>query len=84
LTETELLDLYLENNFPSIRENSITDIELRKIWIAKATAWYKDEVSTGFRRALVEFRKIQGCRHWSKERTLIQAREAFRRAGLMS
>ena len=83
MTDIELLTLYLEHNFPTISEESITDSELRAIWLAKAKAWYKDETSTGFRHALVEFRKLQGCRHWSRERTLKQAREAFRRAGLM-
>ena len=83
MTESELLTLYLEYNYPTISEQSITE-PARAVWIAQAREWYKDQTSTGFRRALVEFRKLQGCRHWSRERTLKQAREAFRRAGLMS
>lgn len=83
MTDTELLALYLAHNYPTILEESITE-PARATWIAQARDWYKDQTSTGLRRALVEFRKLQGCRHWSRERTLKQAREAFRRAGLMS
>jgi len=91
MTESELLTLYLQENFPSIDESTITDETLRPIWIAKAKAWYKEQTASGFGYALMEFRKIRRTnsegkltlKHYSDATTLQQACKALRKAGLM-
>ena len=78
-----LLTAYLADQFPSIHEASITDPAMREARLARARKWHRERTATGFERALVEFKALQGCRHWSRKRTLEQARESFRRAGMM-
>lgn len=83
MTDTELLILYLSENFPSISEQRITDPEMRAIWMAKAKRWYNDRTANGFRKALVEFRKLKRHRIHSDETTLNHAIKALKHAGLM-
>lgn len=83
MTDTLLLTAYLADQFPSIHEATITDPTMREAWLARARKWHKERTATGFERALVEFKALQGCRHWSRKRTLEQAWESFRRAGMM-
>lgn len=83
MDNTALLTAYLADQFPSIHEASITDPFMREAWLARARKWHKERTATGFERALVEFKALQGCRHWSRKKTLEQARESFRRAGMM-
>lgn len=82
-SDNEILNAYLAECFPSIAPESITDEFMLEVWHKRAKSWYKERTATGFELALVEFKKLQGCRHWSRRRTLEQAREAFRRAGIL-
>lgn len=92
MNDNDLLTAYLQNNFPSISETSITDPELREIWLNKAKAWAKQFKATGFELALIEFRRLRKTgtdgaltlRPNSDRATLQMACKALRKAGLMS
>lgn len=82
MTEIDKLIAYLADRFPSIQAESITDPDQQTVWMHRANEWYKDKHATGFRRALVEFQRLQGHRHWSRETTLKHAHTALKIAGL--
>ncbi len=83
MDEHDLLSDYFAENFPRLHESDITDPEMRSIWIAKATTWKKNQTATGFRKALVEFKRLQGLRHHSRSTTLKHAIQALKHAGLL-